>query len=259
MNEIDIKVTTEGQPVVTSRQVAENFEKEHKNILRDIENILESEDGSILSNAYFVESEYVNSNNRKFKEYLLTRDGFSLLVMGFTGAKALQWKLKYIEAFNKMEDTLKKPMCLEDILISSLQEMKAIKTQLNQVNHHALEAKSKAEETKEEVQAIRDVITLDSNDWRRETNNIINKIATKLGGFDHIQQIKNEIYNTLDKSYGVKIQSRLLNKQKKMALEGTAKYKIDKVNKLDVIAEDKKLINGYINIVGKLAIKYGVA
>jgi phage regulator Rha-like protein len=45
--------------------------------------------------------------NRTQKEYLLTRDGFSLVVMGFTGQKALQWKLKYIEAFNKMEAQLK--------------------------------------------------------------------------------------------------------------------------------------------------------
>lgn len=53
---------------------------------------------------YFIKSSYVHEqNNQRYKEYLLTRDGFSLLVMGFTGKKALEWKLKYIEAFNKME------------------------------------------------------------------------------------------------------------------------------------------------------------
>ena len=57
----------------------------------------------------FIESEYRASNGKMNKEYLLTRDGFSFLVMGFTGAKADEWKLKYIEAFNKMEQTIKNP------------------------------------------------------------------------------------------------------------------------------------------------------
>ncbi|CDC47152.1 putative uncharacterized protein [Clostridium sp. CAG:58] len=57
---------------------------------------------------YFIGSEYVGENGRKYKEYLVTRDGFSLLAMGFTGEKALKWKLKYIEAFNAMESELKR-------------------------------------------------------------------------------------------------------------------------------------------------------
>jgi anti-repressor protein len=63
----------------------------------------------------------------------------------------------------------------------------------------------------------------------------------------------------LDEKLGVSLAARLLNKKKKMALEGVCKSKIDKVNKLDVIADDKKLINGYVNIIKELAIKYGVA
>lgn len=94
-----------GQVVVSSRQIADDFEKRHDHILRDIELLkvnLTPQNWGML----FIESEYRNENNRIFKEYLLTRDGFSLLVMGFTGQKALEWKLKYIEAFNKMEKML---------------------------------------------------------------------------------------------------------------------------------------------------------
>lgn len=144
-------------------------------------------------------------------------------------------------------------------LINLELEQKKIKQQLNQVNYNALEAKEEASKSREEIQAIREVVTLDTNSWRKDTATIINRIATKLGGFGHIQPIREEIYNLLDSTYEVKLQSRLLNKQKKMALEGVPKYKIDKVNKLDVISDDKKLINGYVNIVGKMAIKYGVA
>ena len=55
----------------------------------------------------FVETTYISDRGRQEVEYMMDRDGFSLLVMGFTGKKALEWKLKYIDAFNKMEETLK--------------------------------------------------------------------------------------------------------------------------------------------------------
>lgn len=102
---IDVK-EYEGQPVVSSREVANNFEKKHKHVLESIENLKEGV--AEKSADLFIESKYQHPQNKQwYKEYLLTRDGFSLLVMGFTGAKALEWKLKYIEAFNKMEQYIK--------------------------------------------------------------------------------------------------------------------------------------------------------
>lgn len=99
----------QNQEMITtsSRQVAEKFEKEHKNVVRDIEK-LSREIGSNLSLSYFILSDYKDSMNRNQTEYLLTRDGFSLLAMGFTGEKALKWKLEYIRAFNEMEAELKR-------------------------------------------------------------------------------------------------------------------------------------------------------
>ena len=94
-----------GELVVTSRQVAEDFEKMHKHILESIRNLVD-ENSAVKS--MFIESQFEN-RGKMYPEYLLTRDGFSLLVMGFTGSKALQWKLKYIEAFNKMEQAIKNP------------------------------------------------------------------------------------------------------------------------------------------------------
>lgn len=118
--------------------------------------------------------------------------------------------------------------------------------------------KAAVEETKEEIKGIREAVTLNPNAWRKDTSILVNKIANKLGGFEHIEPIRKEAYALLNSSYGVDINRRLLNKKKNMALEGCSKSKIDKVNYLDVIAEDKKLINGYINIIGRLAVKYGV-
>lgn len=74
--------------------------------MRDIETLKEQIQPAQNWAGYFIPSEYRDAKGEMRKEYLLTRDGFSLLVMGFTGEKALSWKLKYIEAFNEMEKEL---------------------------------------------------------------------------------------------------------------------------------------------------------
>ena len=160
------------------------------------------------------------------------------------------------EVFEELEETYfrikeNKPTCIEDILISQLQEMKSLKGDVQAI-------KLESAKQKEELEGIREAIVLNPNQWRKDTSDLINKIANKLGGFEHIKPVREEAYKILDNTYGVSLRTRLLNKQKKMALEGVPKYKIDKVNYLDVIADDKKLINGYIGIVGKLVIKHGV-
>lgn len=102
-----ITKTEDGKLVVSSRQVAKDFGKDHAKVLRSIKGYI-SENPILASQSYFIKSSYkTNGNNKTYKEYLLTRDGFSLLVMGFTGSEALEWKLKYIEAFNAMERKLK--------------------------------------------------------------------------------------------------------------------------------------------------------
>ena len=99
----NLTIINNGQVVVSSRQIADNFEKEHRHVLETIRN-LTAENSTVKS--MFYESSYKNERGRDYSEYLMNRDGFSLLVMGFTGQKALEWKLKYIEAFNKMEKML---------------------------------------------------------------------------------------------------------------------------------------------------------
>jgi hypothetical protein len=152
-----------------------------------------------------------------------------------------------------------KPETIEDLIIMQAKSIKNLKQQVNEANYNATKAIDRAEETKQEVQAIREVVALNPTQWRKDTADLINKIAAKLGGFEHIKPIREESYKILDEKLGVSVKSRLLNKQKKMALEGTPKYKIDKINYLDVIGDDKKLINGYVNVIKELAIKYGIA
>lgn len=91
------------QAVVSSRQIAENFGKEHKHVLASIENI--TAENSALTN-WFFKTTYQAGTGKNYPMYLMNRDGFTLLVMGFTGEKALEWKIKYIQAFNEMEKEL---------------------------------------------------------------------------------------------------------------------------------------------------------
>ena len=95
----------EGQVVVSSRQVADHFEKRHTHVLTVIKEILNSAENSAQ---WFFKAEYKDASGKSNPEYLMNRDGFSLLVMGFTGKKALEWKIKYIQAFNAMEEELRR-------------------------------------------------------------------------------------------------------------------------------------------------------
>lgn len=92
--------------VVTSIDVASTFEKEHKNVLADIRNI-QSDISTAEFSALFYKAEYMASNGKKNPMYYMNRDGFTLLVMGYTGEKAMPFKLAYIKQFNAMEELLK--------------------------------------------------------------------------------------------------------------------------------------------------------
>ena len=109
-------VIQNNQIVVSSKDIADHFGKQHKDVLENIHNILAAENSATK---FYQETTYQN-RGKDYKEYLMNRDGFSLLAMGFTGKKALQWKLKYIQAFNEMEETLKQGYLEEPINPSEL-------------------------------------------------------------------------------------------------------------------------------------------
>lgn len=91
--------------VCDSLQVAEKFEKEHRNVLQSIDNLLIAENSAVKE--MFKESTYKANNGQMYRKFYMNRDGFSVLTMGFTGQKALEWKLQYIDAFNRMESIIR--------------------------------------------------------------------------------------------------------------------------------------------------------
>lgn len=136
MNELVF--TKNGQALTSSKTVAEAFEKQHKDVLEAIDNLVNEESGKIrnATTALFVEDFYTSENsqginsNRQYRQYIMTRDGFTLLAMGFTGKKALEFKLKYIEAFNEMEKSLsiQAPQTMKEALQLALEQQEQIET-----------------------------------------------------------------------------------------------------------------------------------
>lgn len=104
MNEL---VTVKSNEVVCdSLQIAEHFGKRHDRVLRAIDNLVESLPKNGERNMFKLGNRIAN-DGQSHRMYYMNRDGFSLLAMGFTGKKALEWKLQYIKAFNRMETYIK--------------------------------------------------------------------------------------------------------------------------------------------------------
>lgn len=114
------------------------------------------------------------------------------------------------------------------------------------------------EQMSQRIDGIRDVVALSPNSWRADTKNMIVRIAQKMGGNEYIRDVHKEIYQLVDERARVSLETRLTNKRRRMADEGVCKSARDKLTKVDVIADDKKLIEIYLAIVKEMAVKYGV-
>ena len=115
------------------------------------------------------------------------------------------------------------------------------------------------EQTNKRIDEIREVVALNPNSWREDARRLIVQIAQHLGGNEYIKDVNAEIFNLVDIRAGVSLKTRLTNKRRRMADEGVCKSKRDNVNRVDVIADDKKLIEIYLAVVKEMAVKYGVA
>ena len=129
----NLVINQNNQAITTSLKVAEVFGKEHKTILRSIDGLV-SEIGQLKNEqssktgqhknvpSDFVKTTYLNLQGKKQPCYEMTRDGFTLLAMGFTGKKALEFKLAYIDAFNKMEKALTNAVDFEKVLTTPVRQ-----------------------------------------------------------------------------------------------------------------------------------------
>lgn len=131
------------QAVTTSLRVAEVFHKEHRNVLASIGGLLKNQQTQQM----FVEGTYINEQNgQSYPMYYMNRDGFTLLAMGFTGSKAMEFKLAYIQAFNEMEQAqpklLQTPEEMLDLVVQvsdrTAKRVKKVETRMTDLEENQL-------------------------------------------------------------------------------------------------------------------------
>ena len=245
----NLVVLKEQQVVTTSLQVAETFEKQHKHVLDSLDELMGVAENSA---DLFWEDTYIHPQNKQsYRMIFMNRDGFTLLAMGFTGKKALEFKLKYIKAFNDMESHIKQQLDMSN-LSPELQLM------ANLVNNMAKQELAQ-KQLNDKVDSISEIVALNTTDWRKEANALINKIVRNMGGTAEAHKdTRSAIFEEVNRRAGVSLETRLTNKRRRMADEGASKSKRDGLTKVDVISDDKKLVEIYVAVVKEFAIKYGV-
>lgn len=144
-------------------------------------------------------------------------------------------------------------------LSPQLQVLIQMETRQKQIEARQAEQATALAGLEQKLQNTCEVIALDKTAWRKDSEHLINKIARATGeGYSGIRLVYEEIYRSIESRAGVSLNTRLTNKRNRMAGEGVCKSKRDKLTRVDIIAEDKKLIEIYVAIVKELAVKYGV-
>lgn len=251
MNDLTI-VSQNGQLLVDSREVAEMTCVRHADLLEKINGYaVYLLNGEFRLVDFFIKSSYQDSTGRELPCYLLTRKGCDMVANKMTGEKGVLFTAAYVTKFEEMEARLNTPMSQLEILAQAAQALVEQDRAIRLIT-------ARQDQQAEQLQGIRDVVALSPNDWRRETSNLIAKMAHQLGGTEHIRNLRAESYKLLNDRFGVSLETRLTNKRNRMAGEGVCKSKRDKLNGMDVIGDDKKLIEGYVAIIKDMAIRYGV-
>lgn len=144
-------------------------------------------------------------------------------------------------------------------LSPQLQVLIQMETRQKQIEARQAEQATALAGLEQKLQNTCEVIALDKTAWRKDSEHLINKIARATGeGYGGIRLVYEEIYRSIESRAGVSLNTRLTNKRNRMAGEGVCKSKRDRLTLVDIIAEDKKLIEIYVAIVKELAVKYGV-
>lgn len=265
----------ENQKVVTDKMIAEIHGMETRNVrARITDNIKRFKEGidfiDLKEGAYqtstleiLLKLGYTKSAITQAEHiYLLSERGYAKLIKIMD--TDLAWDIhdqlmdEYFHLREEKQQT--QSMSMEDIIIYQMQQSKMMKEQLEQTQTVAIEAKATAEQATKQMEIVKDAMLLDHDSWRKDCNNIINKVAKERGGTkEAYQQVRDEVYNLLQQRAGASLKTRVINKQDRMRREGISKSKVDKVSQIDVIAEDKRLKEIYIAVVKEMAIKYGVA
>ena len=250
----DIILSTQnGEPVVSSRQIAESFGKEHRNVMRDIENLMSE---GALKNEHtplFYKTEYVHEQNgQTYPMYLMNRDGFTLLAMGFTGKAALEWKIKYITAFNAMEQQLNQRQPDLSELSPELRCLIRLEQQQKQQAQELVRLNPKLDQ-------LQGTGAFGTGGWRRESARIIAHIAQARGGAQYGPIVYQAAYTLLEEREHCSLTARLEALRNEQRQQGMSKTRAGRLTKMDAIAASSESVERWMKILHEMEARYGIA
>lgn len=178
---------------------------------------------------------------------LITESGYLMLVKSFTDDLAWEVQRQLVNTYFRAK--------------SVRSDMNALSPQLQLLISMELKQKEHDRElaaVNQRVDGIREIVALSPKSWREECRRLLAKVAQARGGGGAYQEVNAEVFELVNQRGGVSLETRLTNKRRRMADEGQCKSKRDKLSKVDVIADDKKLIEIYIAVVKDMAVRYGV-
>lgn len=203
---MELVIMKDQQAVTTSLQVAENFEKQHKHVLEAIDELMGAAENSA---DLFYEDTYIHPQNKQsYRIIYMNRDGFTLLAMGFTGKKALEFKFKYIAAFNEMEKELNKPR---------YEIPNTPQAALRLMFEYQEETTKKVDKVEERVTDLEENVVLSAGDYGYISRRINQRVAEVARGFGKLtNKQRGELHRDINAGVkaitGVNVRTQLRNK-----------------------------------------------
>ncbi|HLR43069.1 MAG TPA: Rha family transcriptional regulator [Pseudogracilibacillus sp.] len=246
------------EKTLTSLEVAEMVGRRHDQVMRDIENVIRHLGDHKSVESYFIPSNYENLQRKTFPCYKLTKKGCELYSTRMTGEKGTKFAVAYIERFNEMENHIKQNEIDTTQLSPELQMMNQMFQAVAKNEMELRETKQLAQETQKSVDNISNIVTLTNVDWRKKVDVVIKKIAQKWTGVQPYRSVRSLSYDRLEERAGCNLELRLNNRKERAVSQGMTKTFVKNINKLDVIAEEKRLVEIYIQIVKEMAIQFKI-
>ncbi|MGF7049117.1 hypothetical protein J2T13_003625 [Paenibacillus sp. DS2015] len=244
------------QRVLTTAQLAESFGTETKIISKNFER---------NENRYSAEKHFFLIQGEELKEFKANRQiddnlKFAPSIYLWTEkgawmhAKSLNTDQAW-EAYELLVDDYYSVKINTQALSPELQLFNQIFNSVARMELEQSKLKNDVDAVKQQVENQNEILALNPIDGRKKVTGLLNKVAQSLGGGSSYQDVRTDSYKRLEDRARCDLTKRVVNKRQRMALEGLAKTKIDKVSKLDVVFEDGKLTEIYFAIVKEMAIQ----
>jgi len=244
VNQLKI-INQNGQLLVDSREVAEMTQVRHADLLEKIKSFIKYlTNGDFRSSDFFIETTYQDNKGELRPCYYLTRKGCDMVANKMTGEKGVLFTATYVTRFEQMENELKVPKTQLEILQGTINQL--------------VEQDKRMSQLEGQVNNISNIVSLNNVGWREKVSVILKKIAKGWSGIEFYRSVINLSYERFEKRAGCKLDIRLNNRKERALAQGMSKSFIQKINKLDVIAEEKRLVEIYIQVVKEMAIEFRV-